>query len=76
MNGGQDIIPELSADLSSLDYETRVLVDGFYLSIVSGFLGAEIDYNILKDFCKRHKLDSLEVLAVYKQAVAKMRESN
>jgi len=75
LNDGQkSIIPDLSIDQNAIDYECMLLLKGFYLAICGNGFGVDVDYTIVKDFCRKHGLDSIEVLAVYKEAITKLND--
>jgi hypothetical protein len=39
----------------------------YSLSLCSSGFALDINYTIVKDFCEKHKLDSIEILAILKE---------
>ena len=53
-----------------LDSEYEILLyNAFVLSFKNNGFGADIDYLILKDYAKKYKFDSIELLGILKNAL-------
>jgi len=50
------------------EFEVQV-INCFTLSIKSGMNGVEADYLVIRDFSKKHKLDSLELYQIIKSMI-------
>lgn len=56
--------------------EEYLIADIWLLSLESGFSGVTCDYQIVKDSCKSHKMDSLEVFRVCKSMTNVLSKEN
>ncbi len=54
------------------DNEEYLMIGCFTLSLRSGMSSVECDYMIVRDFCKRYKLDTLAVFRVCKAMVGEL----
>jgi len=52
--------------IEALDEEERLMLECFSLSLSSNGFGVSVDYKIVKDYTKRYKLETIEVLKVLK----------
>jgi len=50
------------------EYEAQV-INCFTLSIKGGMNGVEAEYLVIRDFSKKHKLDSLELYQIIKSMI-------
>jgi hypothetical protein len=48
------------------------MVELFSLSVGSNGFGAEVKYEIVKDYCEKHSLDSMDIFTLQKRMCAEV----
>lgn len=60
------------SEVTWLDTEEYVISDVFFLSLSSGLSGQVCNYEVVKDYCKENKLDTIEVYRVCKSMTSEL----